>query len=55
MGHVQSLDTAVNKILGIRVNELVDNELDKHLELWKIGRSSIGDRHLLLTLVVCEL
>lgn len=48
MGLVQPLDTTVNKDLKHRINELLNEELNKNPELWDLGRFSIGYRRVLI-------
>jgi transposase-like protein len=48
-GFIQVCDTAVNRSLKARIEELADRYIDEHEVEWVEGRYSVGDRRVLLT------
>ena len=50
---VQPMDTSINKVLKERISLLLDEEMEKNLELWE-SDFKIADRRIIITRVVAE-
>jgi hypothetical protein len=48
-GYVQVLDVSINKIIKQYIEEYEDIHIDTHIEEWKEGKFSTGDRRILMT------
>ena len=48
-GYVQVLDISVNKLIKQYIEEEEEKWIDEHMEQYKAGRYSIGDRRILMT------
>jgi len=53
-GYVQVLDVSVNKIIKQYIEEAEDIHIDQHIEQWKAGKYTVGDRRVLITQWVAE-
>jgi hypothetical protein len=53
-GYVQVLDVSVNKLIKQYIEEAEEAWIDKHMEQWKAGQFTIGDRRVLMTNWVAE-
>ena len=47
--YVQVLDVSINKIIKQYIEEAKDLHIDNHIEEWKAGKYTVGDRRVLMT------